>query len=54
MLTELDSQSNQYELNRISFGERPQSREVDNEAYTNYLAALSMNTYKYALEVTDK
>lgn len=51
---ELDTSTNEYVIRRVSFGERPQSREVDNELYTNYLAALTMDTYKYGLELSSK
>lgn len=45
---------NEFQIKRISFGERPQSREVDNDIFTNYIGILSMDTYKYALELTGK
>ena len=38
----------------VSFGEKSRNREVDNEAYTNFMAALSMDTYKYALNLSSK
>lgn len=38
----------------VSFGENPQSREVNNDAFTNFMAILSMDSYKYALQLTDK
>lgn len=41
-------------LKGVSFGERSQTREVDNEAFTNYMGAMTMDTYKYALQVTDR
>jgi hypothetical protein len=50
----LDSFSNQFEIDGVSFGERSQSRKVDNEFYTNYMAGLSMDTFKYALYLGEK
>jgi trehalose/maltose hydrolase-like predicted phosphorylase len=51
---ELSSDSRQYEIRGVSFGERPQSREVNNEAFTNHMATLALDTYKYALQLSDK
>jgi len=51
---EMDTNTNQYVIRRVSFGERPQSNEVDNELYTNYMGSLTMDTYKYALEISNK
>lgn len=38
----------------VSYGERSQTREVNNDAFTNYAGSLAMDTYKYALELSDK
>ncbi len=51
---EIDTNTNQYVIRRVSFGEKPQSNEVDNELYTNYMGSLTMDTYKYALEISNK
>ncbi|CAF0704348.1 unnamed protein product [Brachionus calyciflorus] len=50
----LDSITNQYEIKGVSFGEKPQSREINNDIFTNYIGSLTMDTYKYALRVTDR
>ncbi len=49
-----DERTNDFAIKEVSFGEEGQSREVDNEAYTNYLAIQALDTYKYALAVNDK
>jgi trehalose/maltose hydrolase-like predicted phosphorylase len=50
----LDPVTNQYEIKGVSFGDRSQTREVNNEAFTNYMAALSLDTYKYILYLLDR
>ncbi len=50
----LNSQTNKFELNDVSFGEKSQAREVNNEAFTNHLALLTLDTYKYSLRLMDK
>lgn len=49
-----DPSTNQYEIKGVSFGDRIQTREVNNEAFTNYIGALTMDTYKYALYLLDR
>lgn len=42
-----------FELNNVLFGELNQ-KEVNNEAFTNTLAKIALNSYKYALRIADK
>ncbi len=49
-----DGVKNRFVIEGVSFGERPQTKEVNNEAFTNYMALLSLDTYKYALTLSKK
>ena len=49
-----DTITNQYEIKGVSFGEKTQSREVNNDLFTNYIGALTMDTYKYVLYLLDR
>jgi alpha,alpha-trehalose phosphorylase len=45
---------NQYEIKEVLFGDQNQQREVNNEAFTNYMARINIDSYKYALRLTEK
>lgn len=49
-----DERTSTYVIEGVSFGEKPQTKEVNNEAFTNYMALLSLDTYKYALTLSNK
>lgn len=51
---EYSEANNGYNIKGVSFGEEGQSREVDNEAFTNYMALQSLDAYKYALVINGK
>jgi trehalose/maltose hydrolase-like predicted phosphorylase len=46
--------TNQYEIRTVSFGEKSRPNEVNNEAFTNYIAAVTLDTYKYVLYLLDR
>lgn len=43
-----------YEINDVVFGDQNQLRDVNNELFTNYLAKTCLESYKYALRLTEK
>jgi hypothetical protein len=50
----LDTLTNKFGINGVSFGEMQRTKLENNEAFTNYMAAQSLDTYKYALMLTGK
>lgn len=50
----MDTLTNKFGINGVSFGEIQRTKLENNEAFTNYMAAQSLDTYKYALMLTGK
>ena len=46
--------SNLYEIRDVVFGDQNLLRDVNNEAFTNTLAKLSLDSYQYALRLCDR
>jgi trehalose/maltose hydrolase-like predicted phosphorylase len=43
-----------YEIRDVVFGSENLLRDVNNEAFTNAVAKISMHSFQYALRLTDK
>ncbi len=43
-----------YEIKDVLFGDQNQQREVNNEIFTNYMAKINIDSYKYALRLSEK
>lgn len=46
--------SNQYEIRDVVFGSENLLRDVNNEVFTNLVAKISLDSYQYALRLTDR
>lgn len=46
--------NNEYDIDGVLYGENIVTREVNNEAFTNYLAKINLETCKYAVRMQEK